>query len=305
MNLCKNSNWESFAVLRLSYLDTSVWNCLYDQAVDPGFALSVLETRGLLPVLGYNVLYEVAKCFSSGKPDKILRGQNLCKYLRSYMDKKIPIAMENWALLIHEAFDVAGHPIDRRRRYEENYSIALSRIEKLSEGNFEEEAAKFISKRKVTSRESRDAIRNGLNAKPQTKATLLATDESTLSQFMDVHCTTSAGLELLQRHLRSLFPDDTEQDLALAAWKLLRSAKYRIARAITRIDIYLSWRCVHRGSIRGDIPDDAFHVTAAAYSHDFLTTEPDQAEIATRVLDGTRARIYAGDEPVLQWLVAA
>ena len=67
-------------------------------------------------VLGHNVLYEVAKCFSSGRPDKILRGQNLCKYLKSYMNLGIPIAMENWALLIHEAFDVAGNPVDRLRR---------------------------------------------------------------------------------------------------------------------------------------------------------------------------------------------
>jgi len=291
--------------LRLSYPDTSIWNCLHDQAVDPGLALAVLETRGVLPVLGFNVLHEVAKCFSSGRPDKILRGQKLCKYLKSYMDLRIPVAMENWALLIHEAFDVVGNPIDHRRRYEDNYSIARSAIEKLSEGNFEEDAAKFISNRKAMSRQSRDAIRDGLNAKPHTKAELLATDDSALAQFMDVHCTSAAGWRALQRHLRSLFPDDSEPELAIAAWKLLRCDRYRVARAITRIDIYLCWRCVHRGSIRADLPDDAFHVTAAAYCHDFLTTELDQAEIATRAVDGIRARIYTGDEPVLQWLAAA
>jgi hypothetical protein len=291
--------------VRLIYPDTSIWNRLYDQEVDPGFALSVLKTRGAVLVLGYNVLYEVAKCFSSGEPDKILRGQNLCRYIKSYMDWRIPIAMENWALLIQEAFDVVGHPIDRRRRYQENYSIALSAIEKLSEGNFEEETAKFISNRKMISLQSRDDMRNGLDAKPHTKAALLATNESALTQFMDEHCVSSTGWRTLQRHLRSLFPEDTEAELALASWKLLQSDRYSVARAITRIDIYLCWRCVHRGSLRSDIPDDAFHVTAAAYCQDFLTTEPDQAEIATRALDGIRARIYIGDEPILQWLAAA
>ncbi len=291
-------------ILRLSYSDTSIWNCLYDQGVDPGLALSVLEARGVRPVLGYNVLYEVAKCFSSGESDKVLRGQNLCKYLKSFMDQRISLAMENWALLIQEAFDVVGTPIDRLRRYAENYSIAYGAIEKLSEGNFEERAASFISNRKATNRQSRKAMRDRLNAKSNTKAALLATDEDALPQFMDEHCVAASGWQALQSHLRSLFPDDPESELALAAWKLLHSTRYRVARSITRIDIYLCWRCVHRGSIRGDVPDDAFHVTAAAYCQDFLTTDRDQAEIATRAIDGIRARIYTGDEPILQWLAA-
>jgi len=277
---------------------------MFDQGVDPGFAVSVLESRGILLVLGHNVLYEIAKCFSSGRPDKVLRGQNLCRYLKSFMARRIPIAMENWALLIEEAFDVAGTPVDHRGCYEENYSIACRVIEKLSEGNFEEEAAKSILSRKTKANQSRDAIRNGLDAKPNTKAALLATDEAALQQFMDEHCVAASGWRVLQAHLRSLFPHDPESDLAAAAWKLLHSARYRVARAITRVDIYLCWRCVHRGSIRSDLPDDAFHVTAAAYCQDFLTTERDQAEIATRALDGIRARVYTGDEPILQWLAA-
>jgi hypothetical protein len=305
MTLCENNNREN-SQLRLRYPDTSIWNCLYDQEVDPGLALSVLEARGVRPVLGYNVLYEVAKCFSSGKPDKVLRGQNLCKYLKSFMDLRIPIAMDNWALLIQEAFDVVGNTeVDRGRCYEENYAIARSAIEKLSEGNFEDGAAKSISSRKAMTRTSRDSIRDGLNAKPNTKAALLATDDAALPQFMDVHCTSAAGWQALQKHLRDLFPDDTDLELALAAWNLLRYARYRVARAITRMDIYLCWRCVHRGSIRGDVPDDAFHVTAAAYCQDFLTTEQDQAEMAKKALDGTRARVYTGNEPILQWLAAA
>jgi hypothetical protein len=290
--------------VRLSYPDTSIWNCLYDQEVDPGLAVSVLETRGILLVLGHNVFYEVAKCFSTGEPDKVLRGQNLCRYLKSFMAQRIPIAMGNWALLIQEAFDVVGTPINRLRRYAENYLIAYQAIEKLSEGKFEDEAAKFILTRKAMTLQSRISIRDGLNAKPNAKAALLATDEAALPQFMDDHCAAASGWQALQKHLRSLFPHDTDLELALTARKLLLSARYRVARAITRIDIYLCWRCVHRGSIRSDVPDDAFHVTAAAYCQDFLTTERDQAEMATRALDGIRARVYTGDEPILHWLAA-
>jgi hypothetical protein len=295
--------------LRLSYLDTSIWNRLCDQEVDPGLVLSVFETRGSLPVLGSNVFYEVAKCFSAGRSDKILRGQNLCKYLKSYMARRIPIAMENWALLIEEAFHVVGNPImdpgQRTKRYEENFSIAYREIEKLSEGNFEQEAANFIANRKSQAHESRFAIRDGLDTKPQMKALLLSTDEAALPKFMDDLCVGVEGMGALQRHLRDLFPEESDSELTVTAWRLLRSKLYRVARAITRADIYLCWRCVHRGSLRSDLPDDTFHVTAAAYCHDFLTTEPDQAAIATRTIDGIRARVYTGDEPVLQWLAAA
>lgn len=178
------------------------------------------------------------------------------------MDRGISIAMENWALLIQEAFDVVGNTtVDRVRCYEENHAIAQFAIEKLSEGNFEVEAAEFISNRKAMTRSSRDSIRKGLNAKPNTKAALLATDDAALPQFLDIHCTAAAGWQALQKHLRDLFPDDTDLELARAAWHLLHSARYRVARAITRMDIYLCWRCVHRGSIRGDIPDDAHNTS--------------------------------------------
>jgi hypothetical protein len=295
--------------LRLSYLDTSIWNRLFEQEVDPGFAVSVFETRGTLPVLGSNVFYEIAKCFSAGKPDKTFRGQNLCKYIKSFMARRIPVAMENWALLIEEAFHVVGNPImdphQRAKRYEENYSIAYREIEKLSEGNFEQGAAKFIANRKLQAHNSRFAIRDGLDAKPEMKALLLSTDDAALPKFMDELCVGVEGIGALQRHLRDLFPEESDSELTETAWRLLRSKLYRVARAITRADIYLCWRCVHRGSLRSDLPDDTFHVTAAAYCQDFLTTEPDQAEIATRTIDGIRARIYSGDEPVIQWLAAA
>jgi hypothetical protein len=196
-------------------------------------------------------------------------------------------------------------PAQRSKRYEENYLIAYREIEKLSEGNFEEGAANFIARRRSQAHESRFAIRDGLNAKPEMKALLLSTDEAALPKFMDELCIGVEGMGALQRHLRDLFPEESDSELTVTAWRLLRSNLYRVARAITRADIYLCWRCVHRGSLRSDLPDDTFHVTAAAYCHDFLTTEPGQAEIATRTIDGTRARIYTGDQPVLQWLAAA
>jgi hypothetical protein len=279
---------------------------MYEQGVDPGLALSTLETRGAQPVLGYNVFYEIAKCFCAGRPDRTLRGQNLCRYIKSFMDRRIPLAMENWALLIEEAFHVVGNPVtDHGRRYKLNFSIAYREIEKLSEGNLEEGAAKYIANRKLHADQSRTSIRNGLNAKPQTKALLLSINEAALPQFLEMHCVSSLGQNLLLKHLRSLFPDDSEPELAVAAWKLLESGRYPVARAMTRIDIYLCWRCVHRGSLRDDLPDDAFHVAAAAYCQDFLTTEPDQTEIAVRAIDGIRARVYSDEDPILGWLAAA
>jgi hypothetical protein len=282
-----------------------MWNRLFDQEVDAGLALSVLEAHGFCPVLGYNVLYEVAKCFSASNPEMTLRGQNLCKYLKSFMVRRIPLVMENWALLIEEAFHAAGTPIDRGRKYEENFAIAFRQIGMLSEGNFEDEAANFITNRKLLARDSRIAIRDSLNSRPRAKAMLLSIDEDALPQFMDDHCLDSLGQRALQAHLRVLFPDDLESELAAAAWRLLLSRRYPVARAFTRADIYLWWRCVRYGSIRGDLPDDVFHITAAAYCDDFLTTESDQAAIASKVIDGIRARVYTGDEPVLQWLAAA
>lgn len=86
------------------YPDTSAWNCLCNQTVEPHALVEALAACGATLVLGFNVMYEMAKLFHRGR-------RELMTYMKGYLALRVPIVQENWALLIEEALDVTHHRI--------------------------------------------------------------------------------------------------------------------------------------------------------------------------------------------------
>ncbi len=287
--------------LKFIYPDTSAWNCLFDQGIEPDVLTSSLASHGASLALGFNVMYEIGKLFHGGAECKIQRGRALMKYMRGYLALRVPIVKENWALLIEEALDVTRQArMESFFRDEDGYQMACNEIDKLIlRGSLEPEAAKFFDGRTSLVRDSRNVIRKGLESQPDSKAHLNAVTEYNLSAFLATEGVGPTGERLLSGHLSREFPHDPIDELRDAARLLLSSKRYRVSRALTRADLYLNWRCARRGSLRSDLPDDTFHVISAAYSDVFVTTEADQACIAQYTLEEIHTVVCEPKESLL------
>lgn len=287
--------------MRCLYPDTSAWNRFADQAVEPGALIRFLRDRGFHIAIGFNVFYEIGKLFHRGTEGDTARGPALMTYMRQYLELGVPLIKGNWALLSEEALDVCRDaPMKSCFGDDEQYRKVYREIERLIQtGVFEPEGLKFFEGRKSLARVSRAVVRNGLRSRPEHEAYLNAVSESRLPSFLADASAGPAGQSLLAQHLLHEFPKNAIEELRWVARSLLSFRRYRVSRALTRTDLYLNWRCAKRGSIRGDLPDDAFHVISAAYSDVFLTTEGDQANIARYAIEGIRALVCKANEPVL------
>ena len=288
--------------MRYLYADTSIWNRLCDQDADPKAMCSALALQDVGIVVGFNVLYEMAKPFFIGTEEATARGQKLLNYMKHYLSLRVPIVKENWALLVEEALDVTGTaPMESFFRNSSQYEMAIQEIDKLLRREIAPEVAEFFAGRKSLVRTSRDALKDQLAARPGVKTALGSASEEAIANLLRTDII--VGRTMLLGHLRREFPEHPPESLAIVARLLLQSPKYRASRALTRSDLYLAWRCATRGSLRADLPDDTFHVVSASYCDIFVTTEADQADIALHAVEGIEARVFNQDEIISDGLL--
>lgn len=287
----------------LLYLDTSIWNALCDQQVDAQTLLSNLADRNARLVLGPNVVYELAKTFGTNKPEMSERGRTLFSYLQRYVRADIPVFNEPAVLLRQEAARAAGE-IDRVEVFwnQANYSSLLSAVDNLSQGEFDENANLFIKNRKSAARQTRFDMSGHLESRPALTQALERVNEDSLRAWIDREAHGPRGRRVLQSQLAIVFETRPDRKLTLLAKKLLAHRRYKISHAIVRSALYLNWRSAHRGSLRSDLPDDAYHGVNACYCDVFVTTEPDQAFHAELVNSNVRAISYDGSVPLTVWL---
>jgi len=288
---------------KLFYLDTSIWNALCDQQVDAQTLISKLADRNTRLVLGPNVVYELAKTFDTNKLGMPERGRTLFAYLQRFVRAEIPVFNEPAVLLRQEAARAAGE-IDRVEVFwnEVNYSSLLSAVENLSQGEFDENAKLFIKNRKSAARQTRFDMSGHLESRPALAQALERVNEDSLRAWIDHEANGLGGRRVLQSQLAIVFERRPDRKLTLLSKKLLANRRYRISHALVRSALYLNWRSAHRGSIRSDVPDDAYHGVNACYCDVFVTTEPDQAFHAELVNSNIRAISYDEDVPLALWL---
>jgi hypothetical protein len=287
----------------LLYLDTSIWNALCDQQVDARTLLSNLADRNARLVLGPNVVYELAKTFGANTPGMSERGRTLFSYLQRFVRANISVFNEPAVLLRQEAARAAGE-IDRVEVFwnQANYSSLLSAVDNLSQGEFDENAKLFIKNRKSAARQTRFDMSGHLASRPALAQALERVNEDSLRPWIDREAKGPGGRRVLQSQLAIVFERRPDRKLTLLAKKLLANRRYRISHALVRSAVYLNWRSAHRGSIRSDVPDDAYHGVNACYCDVFVTTEPDQAFHADLVNSNVRAISYDASVPLAVWL---
>jgi len=129
------------------YADTSIWNRLCRQNVEPAALTSALRAENAELVLGESVLIELARAFESQKPAVRTHASQLFSYMQGYLQMGIPVSKPNWALLIEEALHLTGDGPTPSPFVDECPPL-LKRVNQLATRGFDTDVQDFTQGRK-------------------------------------------------------------------------------------------------------------------------------------------------------------
>lgn len=291
----------NMVIQKLIYLDTNIWNRLLDQNVDPSALLSKLERcDSSLALSGQNV-YELALTFQNSAE----RGMELFRYLKVYVDAGIVGAYDNLDLLKAEVHALYARADSVVAYYNPaDYDALKAEVTKLAEGIVDQRAQSFLSNRKGLAKAGREEPKTHLEQRPDMKARLLAVPENGLVAWLDEQVFGEFGTALLVGHLNNVYESASADAAKSTAQGLLQHPASRTAKALVRADLYLHWRCAHRGSNPRDLPDDVYHVLNAAYCDVNATADSGQKEYVALLLSRwTRPAVFDGNTSLADWLL--
>jgi hypothetical protein len=288
----------------LIYLDTMLWNVLFDQKVDPGDIRKSLASRYANLVPGPHVFYEMLKSFHSPEPRKIERGKQLLGYFAQFVRPDTPAARDNMELLAAEIDTIKRGPLavemflTRTER-----EVIRKNVEKFATGMLDEQATKFLADQKAFALQTRAGQKDHLQHRDDIKAGLKSVSEDDLCGWLQQTTFANAGKLALTHHIQRIIPGIPIERAAELALILLSPPIKRFARGVVRADLYYNWRCANRDSVPKDLVDDMYHVLNAVYCDVYATAEKKQAEYAQLILtSNTKVAVYDEAVPVVQWI---
>lgn len=288
---------------QLIYADTSLWNELCNQAVDPQMMSSSFARQGAQLVLGMNVFFEMVKTFGMDEEGVAHRGSQLFSYLKAWVHDEFPVVRQTPEILWEEAMNSLGESRSIRVFLDTHeYRHLTEEIARLAAGKFDSSREGFIESRKTTAKRARDEMRNHFRAAPEIGSRLRKIRVDQLRDWLSEEARSEKGVSLLAGHLVDVLQEELFPKLRVIAENLLASDEYRVSHALVRNGIYLNWRLAHRGSVPTSSFDDAYHVVNASYCSKFLTTDKDQADQVSHSLASVHVRYYDQREPFGAWL---
>jgi len=289
--------------LRLIYVDTSMWNRLHDQKVPACDLLSRLGEANATLVVGNHAVHELAKTFTSMRPDASDRATGLFKYLREYLDLGVPIIKPNWALLIEEALHIVGDAGPPEILLGESHRAHLrAQLEELICQRVSPSIQEELKHRAFASQDHVASIKVVLARETRLAIRLRAVDADHLKEWITVETTLPIGIECLQINLRTQFPQNPPGEVWEVSRRLLDLPRFRVSRALTRTTLYSLWRCANYGTVPKDFNDDTLHLTNASYCDFFATTDTQHERQRAEVFDMTRLLLCSESPDLLEWL---
>jgi hypothetical protein len=287
----------------LVYAETSIWNELCNQAMDPHRVATRFAGRGEQLTLGLNVFFELVKTFGKREEGAANRGSELFSYLRSWMHDDFPIIRQTPEILAEEVMHSLGGSTKRRVFVEGvEHRIWTEEIARLANGGFASPRDKFIELRKATVKRSRDEMRNDFGAIPEAKPRLQKISIVRLKNWLIEEARSMRGVDFLARQLVGALPGESLPKLCEVADGLLASDEYKLSHALVKNGLFLNWCLANRGSVPTSSFDDAYHVVNASYCNKFLTTDKNQAEQASYSLAGVQVGYCEPNKPFERWL---
>lgn len=286
------------------YLDTNLWNRLYDQPIDPCHLLTMLASKNARLVLGHHIFYELAKNFHAGTDQGIQRGTVLLNYFKKFVDLRIPWTKKPVELLVAEmkALQNRTSSVDIFLG-KDDYARVPAKLNQLAEGKIPNGFQGMMHENIKFSSNARLSQIRHLQNRPDLQHNMTLISQDALKNWVDTETTGKTGVAQISFHIKRQFPDVPIEEAINWAGALQNSAVGRTARGLVRADLYYNWRSANRGSNRPDLYDDIFHVLNAIYCDIYVTADLHQEEYATLLLTKhTRVAIYRQEKPLDDWL---
>lgn len=277
-------------LMQIIYLDTNIWNKLFEQNAGPDRLLNALNARNANLAISGQTVYELAKTFAKA-PEKAIK---LFQYLKPYVERGVIFARDNMEqlhgevdALMNGSSGVAAFCAPNEREYGE----LKAEVDRLAQGIFDQQAQQFIANRQQFAATTRSDQKIHFDDKPETKARLQAVSSDQLPTWLDQEVVTNIGAAILTDHLRRIYSNVPTATASQVAQTLLHIPQSRIAKGIVRADLYYNWRCANRDSNPPDLVDDMYHVLNASYCSVYATAEARQDAYASLLLSRwTRGR---------------
>jgi hypothetical protein len=285
-----------FGLLRVIYPDTTIWNRLLDEAVDPAALRTQLHERGLDIAYSSHVLYELSKAFEGTRLSSRQKAPELFRRFKSFLEQDFLYVRQNVSILKDEAKAADGEICAVQPFGGEEYSLFRARVERLSGGALDSQTAFAIAYRKKQVQALRTSVTQGTSAK---LAQLARID---LEPFIRKLMGQQISRNILKFHLANLYIIESGSDLTRVAKKILRTRSYRVAHTFVKTDLFLTWRKERNGTLRRDAADDVYHLVNASYCDIYCTSDKDQNDYVPAVLPDVKFAYYDQTKPISDWL---
>jgi len=285
------------------YLDTNMWDALFDGGVQPELFVPRLEKANKCLVLGLHAFYELARIFKSPRPDALTRGKALFEFLNRYLEANVSCAKDQSELLPAEMLMLKEGPerVDFfYPRTDRDKIIAEAR--RLASGELSEVARQFLLEQDNFATIATKNIIAHMNAKPKLREQLSAVTSENLESWLRKESVSVSGHSNLARHFQIRYPEAPEKHISEYAVGLLSLPMRRFARGLIRADFYLHWRYAQFGALPKDLTHDVYHVLNACYCDAYVTADPKQRYAPLLLTSNTKASMWKRDVPVDGWI---
>lgn len=274
-----------------------------DQRVPASELMGLLSDLNSVVVIGEHAVHELAKTFTSHRAGAEDRAAALCSYVRDFVDAAVPVIMENWTLLIHEARHVVGEAGPPEIFLADSYREFLrARLDELVAKTVNPAIRAELAFRVAASQARTASIKTVLARETRLALHLRTIGAGELKKWIDAETTGPLGLQALQINLQDLYRHNPPAELLEVSRLLLDRPRYRVSRGMTRTTLYSLWRCANFGTVPKDFNDDTVHLTNASYCDFFVTADPQHAQQRAEVFDMCQLILSAKSNDLLQWL---
>jgi hypothetical protein len=284
-------------------MDTNLWNVSFEQQIDPRNLLPSLDQYGATPVLGIHVVFELIKTFFSKSADATNLARSLLRHVESYFDAGLrTVAKDPIECIVAEMYAVKGPVGAEKFLSRENLENFTAEIKRLATGIVKEEWKTHVRDQIASTEADRKRFAEHLSVNTELRHRLRGVSPEDLREWLKAQTYSIDGQRLLFEQLAARFPEQNSDELREYSTALLTSCS-RMSEALVRAELYYNWRCAHRSSNRKDLLDDMYHVCNAAYCDVYSSSEKNQTEYASHLLQNdTQIHVYDQNQALDAWL---
>ncbi len=286
----------------LIYLDTVLWNRLYDENVSPPEIIGRLAAKQSSIAVSPFVFYELLKTFSN--PTNFERGTKLLAYFAEFVKRTRFVVADNFLMLPEEVRSLqTGKTVDPFSALNDNAEFRTL-VNRLANGGFSHyDREQLIIQQGIANRCRHSAV-DLLARTPGAADRLQSISSAELPQFLRKESMTPEGVFFLRAPLRDAFANLSRAEIDSIARGLLTPPAKRFARGGARAGIYYQWRQANFGSVPKDVAEDMTHILNSVYCDVYATSEAKQADYAhLLVTSHTRIALSSDAGPIDEWIV--